>query len=441
MNLFSTPRRRPVGLVIAFALIAMSPDAVRSQDQAPASYEDWRLLEPAQEMIDYKTKLKQGVFDESSRKFLTKTALPQLALQRNRPLIDRVRRRMRDVLCGDPGIEPKVAAAAMQVVSDFMLALARDGAADMVSRVNAALLVGELRGPGTTPWAPAAASLAALLGDDALPAAVRIAAAAGLARHVEADPAARAADVGPTLLAVAGAPLAGVDPVAADWLRSRSLSMLAKLGANAPAGTAALGAGLLRDAARPIDVRVRAAATVGACVKPQDDTDVANAVAAIRDLATAALDATKQRDQQLELATRLAGGDAGMAGQRPGIGMPAPISAPFPPATTVGAQAYRRDAWRLATLADALAGAGGGGLATVAGAAAPAVTALATALRDAATRLDGQPDAASLDAAIAGIAAVGKADAAGVGGAAEGAAPPDGAAAPAGVDGIPFGDR
>jgi len=235
-------------------LVSVSP--ARAQDKPAAVYDDWRLLEPSEEMIAYKNQLRDGSFDDSARAFLAKTALPQLEKPKNRPTIDRVRRRMREVLCGESGADPKAAAAAMQVMSDVMTAKARDAKADPVVRLNAMLMVGELRSAGNKPWTPAVAPLVAALEDAGLPPAVRIAAAAGLARHVEADPVARSADIGPAAVKLAGAPLDGVDAVAADWLRSRALVMLARMGADAPKGTVPTAAKVLADADGPAAHRV-----------------------------------------------------------------------------------------------------------------------------------------------------------------------------------------
>lgn len=395
--------RRPTAGIL-LVLLAMADGGARAQEApAAAAADEWRLLESAPETLDYKARLKEGVFDDASKKFLVDTALPQLKLPKNRATIDRVRRRMRDVLCSETSSDQKAVAAATQTVAEFMTAVARDGKADPVVRVNAMLLVGELTAAGKKPWTPAVPPLVAAIGDAALPPAVRIAAAAGLARHVEADAVARSADVGPGLVALVGGPLAGVDPLAADWLRARALSMLAQMGGSAPPNTAATAATVLRDANRPLDVRVRAAATVGRTVKAPGDTDVAATVAAIRDLATTALAATQAETDRRALVTRL----SGRANEPPPASPPGSDAGAGPAAR--GILRYRRDAWRLATLADALMPADGkGGLATVAGATAPAVTALADALRTGAQALDARPGAEALAAASAAIAAAGE---------------------------------
>ena len=429
MNVPSIARGSWPTAAALLVLIAGTGDAARGQEAPPATViDEWRLLEPAQDMLDYKARLRDGSFDEASKNFLVNTALPHLKLPKNRATIDRVRRRMRELLCGETSVDPKATAAATQTVAEFMTAVARDGKADPVVRVNAMLLVGELNGAGRKPWTPAVASLVAAVGDAALPPAVRIAAAAGLARHVEADAVGRSTDVGPGLVALLGSPLAGVDPLAADWLRSRALAMLAQMGGSAPPNTAAAAAALLGDANRTLDLRVRAAATVGRTVRAPGDTDVKAAVAAIHGLATSALAATRAETDRRALATRL----SSRANQPPpGAAAPAIGPADLPADTPArGTLRYRRDAWRLATLADALAPADGkGGLAQVAGADAPAVAALADALRTGAQALDTRPGAEALDEASRAIA--------GGGAEAPAAAPAAPAAAPA-VERAPF---
>lgn len=428
---------RPVAACLLAVGVALAPCSTPAQEKAAAA-DEWRAIESSAAMLTYKGQLRDGGFDDAAKTFLTETALPQLGLPKNRISIDRIRRRMRESLCGETGAEAKAAAAATEVVGGFMLQVARDPKnRDLVHRVNAMLMVGELRGPGGKPWPPAVPGLVAAVGDDALPAAVRIAAAAGLARHVEADPAARGADVGPALVKLVAAPLEGVDPLAADWLRSRALTMLGRMGAAAPAGAAAAAAGVLRDASRSIDLRVRAAAATGTCIKAAGDTDVAAAVAAIRDLALAALGDTKSRADRRELAARLAGMPVGQPGPTPEFGSGGEIID-----TSDGdREIYRRDAWRLATLADALAPADGGGLAAVAGASQQEVTALAESLRAPAKLLDADPCLASLDEALAALAGGDEAgtDAAGEP-AGEADRPADGEPA-AGVEGLPFGNR
>jgi hypothetical protein len=422
------------GVLLALA-IGFWP-ACRAQEKAPPTFDDWKKLEPAPELATYRSQLRDNVFGEAEKTFLTKTALPQLGNPKNRPEIDRVRRKMIDRLCVvDAGAgDGKALGAAMQTVADFMSAVARDRASDPVHRVNAILLVGELRVPGNKPWTPAVAPLAAVFGDDTLPPSVRIAAAAGLARHVEADPVGRAADVGPVLVKVAGSPLPNVDPVAANWLRSRAFAMLARMGTDAPAGAVAAASAALLDATRPVDDRVRAAATVGACVKAAGDADAGKTVTAIRDLAVSALGATKASADRLALAERLAGGD--QAASRPR----GPTDGAGDTLDDEPSQVYRRDAWRLATLADALSSPdGSGGLAAVGGAGAASIKEIATAFRSAAEQLDAQPDLKTLETVLANVPAVdlGREPAPA---APSGGAKPAGPATPAaGADDNPFG--
>lgn len=431
MNRTATPARLLLHGLLVVGVLATAA----AQGPKPAAYEDWKSLEASEELRNYRKQLLDGVFNDASRDFLATIALPQIALPKNRPEIDRIRHKMVDRLCvaDQEGGNAKGTISAQQAIVEFMTTLARNGKADLAARVNAVLLIGELPDPASPGrkvfWAEAVPPLVAMLKDDALPPAVRIAAAAGLARHVESDPKARAAEVGPAALQVASSAFAGVDVVAADWLRSRSLVMLSRMGAAAPDGTAAAAARILVDTNRPFDVRVRAAATLGGSIKAAGDTDVAAAVGAVRTLAAAALADTQARIDRRDLAVRLAGGAAPGAPQPDIGGMDA---------TAGFSELHRRDAWRLATLADALdPGDGAGGLARVAGPTADAATALAATLRQAAAGLDQRPDAVALRAAVQALAAAHDGAAA----AGDAGATKPAAGESEGVDGIPFGGR
>lgn len=397
-------RRVAIPIHFATCLAVSMVAAPGSAQEAATKYAEWRLLEAADETADYRAKLRDGGFDAAAQAFLAQEALPQLALKRNRPTIDRVRRRMREVLCGDGGSNQAAAEAARKSIADFMTALVRNANAEPVVRVNAMLLVGELTTAQGKPWPGAVAPLAAALGDDTLPGGVRVAAAAGLARHVAEAGDALAPTVGPVLAKTASAPIKGVDAVGNDWLQSRALVMLADLGPAAPPDSAKIAAAILADESRSLDVRVRAAAVLGRCAKA-GQVDGGKVVEAIRGLAVAAVEADTSRERRERLVRQFsgvagAGAGAGLSGRPeaawlPGGGMAEASS------TTSPSQAYRRTAWRLATLADALLSADGtNGLAMLAGNDAPAARELAAALRKAAQDLDAVPAEASLGAAL-----------------------------------------
>ena len=333
----------------------------------------WSKIE--QDEKRYKEALKSGgAFDAAAKDFVTKKVIPQLASDANRPMIDQRRRRMRDMLL--LGIDNDGAyEAAAEAVAESALALARDDESPAVARVNAMLLIGEMRtkdGREGTVWAPAAVPLSAAAGDKGLAPAVRVAAVAGLVRH--ADVARRAGGEKLTdfakaarssLLGIAAEPVSEEDPVAGEWLASRALSLLPSVMKSAPKEVAANLVGVINDQARSIDVRIRAAAALGATVTAKSEIDAVAAVGSVVALAIAALEADDNviRDRRYEQLLNGGGGasPSGPRTQMPGMGMPG-MGGPGMMGgagrgvaeTSVSDQACRRTAWRLVTLADGL---------------------------------------------------------------------------------------
>ena len=380
---------------------------------AGAKYSTWSKVEAAPETRAYKENLREGGgLDATLRALLELTALPQLALASNRSTIERTRRRMRELLLTEIADE-KAFEDASQVFLDFFGKLARDEEADLLVRINALLLVGELKAKDGKPWPPTAGPLASAARDAKLPSAIRVAATAGLARHAEAARAtgddaskALAADALPAIVAILGEPVEKDTSVELDWLVSRSLSMLPSLGRWAPKEMAAtlpkLLAKLLEDPLRSLDVRVRAAAALGAMVVPTSGVNGPQTIAAIRSLALSGLEgddaiaASRQLEQ--EYIVLLGAPDATVA-QPPGLGQPG-----TPNALAIAEQVCRRAAWRLVTLADAIAPLDGkGGLAVLSTNTGTQATDLAKLLRDFGMNLDKIPDEQSLNDAVAAI--------------------------------------
>lgn len=410
--------RRPILVIVATLVAAVS--ATHAQEP-PASFSSWTKLEAAEEMRDYLAKLKKGEFDDESRAFLETRILPQLAADKNRPTIERVRRRLREVALGERETEAAALEKANAAATSALLAMARDAKADMLVRVNATLLAGELVGKDGKPWPGVVAPLAAAAADPQLDMGVRVAAIAGLARRGAVGP-----EAAPKLLAIVSAP-AGTGGVGNDWLVSRALDILpAALPTATPAAAGAL-LTLLQDEGRAIDVRVRAAAALGATANAGANIDVPRALAAIREIAAAALAADLATAEDRALARELSGQPAGgmpvaMPGMMPGGmtgefgGMPQPFGGAVDPnaaptaTTPIETLVVRRDAWRLATLGNAVATADGAkGLVTLLPAAGKATaTRLAAALRDWADALDQTPDAATMKQAIEALAKAGQ---------------------------------
>lgn len=389
---------------------------------------DWRVFETDARTQEYRNKLREGTFDATSRGFLTDVALPQLALPANRDSIDRVRRRIRESLVAEPSLPTTV---------EFMTTVARDNAAPLAVRVNAMLLLGELTGKDKKPWPAAADPLVAAVGDASMPMALRVAAAAGLDRHVAAAAKDLAATSGTVLVGVAKADPAAADPVAVNWLAGRALMMLATMGKDAPAETTGVAAALLTDDARPVDVRVRAAAALGGTAAEGRGVDATASLQAIRDLALTIVKDERER-------ARRAGSQAPGYPGAPGYGdpsmMPPPMMAPsgfpdpslgagpgsggpgmpfgsFPGSAPMGPSGmpapamspaieglqlcFRRAAWRLWMLGNAIEKDGAtSGLILVAGPLQDNSRQMAKVLRDAATAVDAAPSPASIEKAF-----------------------------------------
>jgi hypothetical protein len=384
-NAFTSSVAKPLVIMfVAGALLCAQTPLVTADEEGEA----WKKLEKDPNLLTYREKVRTKAFDASCQQFLLETALPQLGMAENRQTIDRVRRRMRELLADD---------AANPVIAEFMSKLARDDSEDMVTRVNAILLLGELDRE-RKPWQPAIDYIVALLGDGSVPLAVRVAAAAGLKRHLDAivttkDVAALdklAAVAGPVLIKVAKEEPSAADPVAVDWLACRALQMLATLGDKAPAETTGVAVSLMGDASHSIDVRVRAAGVLGATAAEGRGIDVAGCLGVIQELAATVVREEKERVRRAvsRYAPPIAGGagytDASMAmppmqgapsASDPsfagaGLGSPSPGVPPNysgsmpsqqPGATGQGSPAFdgvklalRRAVWRLKTLATAI---------------------------------------------------------------------------------------
>jgi len=418
------PLRHALSLMAAALTLAGGLHTALAQ---PQGYATWSQVEAAKETRAYKERLRDGgPFDVSAKAYLAEIALPQLSRDANRRTIDRTRRRMRELLLTEIA-DDKAFEEANRVVRDFMAALARDDQADPVVRVNAMLLVGDLKGRDGKPWPAAVAALAAAVRDAALLPGVRVAALAGLSRHAdtlrtapEQAVADFAREAGPAVLGIlaAAAPknAAAADGRSAEavWMMSRALTILPVMSKAAPKNVAAAVAAVVDDASWPVDVRVRAAAALGATATPQSGINAVAAVESIRKLAVAALEAdiAAAELRRAEQAYRaLIGGQPGIAAMpiapAPGqFGFGEGMS-PQPQDTgTIPEQVIRRDAWRLATLADAILSPDGKrGVAALAGKDANAAASLATTLRENALSLDAAPSEDAIVAAIESLAA------------------------------------
>ena len=344
----------PLAAVVVVALSA-------SVGRAEPKYVGWTKVEACREIRELKEKLREGgQFDANARLFLEETALPQLALEENRSTIERTRKRIRELLLADVGDEKPYGEIAL-LMAEFMTAVARDEQAEPAVRVNAMLLVGELKARNGKPWPPAATALAAAAGDKGLPEAVRIAALAGVARHVAAGEGdeAIAKTFGPPVATILAEPAEPGRAVEHDWLVSRALQIVPLVSRPASPSVAGAVVALLGDEARSLDLRVRAAAALGATADANSGIDAAAAVETIRKLAIAALESEERAAEERRFEDQYRRGGAAMGGPPgmsapPGMGFDGMMPPQVDPLATPE-QACRRAAWRLYTLGSAIA--------------------------------------------------------------------------------------
>ena len=335
----------------------------------------WTKIEQDAEK-SYREPLKAGGgFSPAAQDFIAKKAMPQLANDANRPILDRVRRKMREILI--LGItEDRAFDDASKAVADAAVTIAKNSEASRAARVNAMLLVGELRAKDNkdgTVWPAAVSQLAAVAGDATLDPSVRVAAMAGLVRH--ADVAKRTGGdrlteftkgARPAILAIVAEKPSVEQPVVSDWLASRALSILTTVVKSSPKELATTLVGVMNDNSRSLDVRVRAAAALGATVTPKSEIQAVEATNGVTELAVDVLEVDEGilRDRRYE--QQMSGGGTGTGGSgsmmpgRPGMpGMPrggmsgmggGDVAVP----QLVPDQSLRRTAWRLMSLADAL---------------------------------------------------------------------------------------
>jgi len=400
-------RLRHAVFVTACASLTLASGAFGQNDDA--RFSTWSKAEAAPETRGYKEAMKSGAaFDAKQRELLEQILLPQLGLEANRPTIERVRKRLREFLLGEIADE-KAAEEAGKTFLAFMESLAGKDDADPVVRVNAMLLIGELQSADRKPSPAAATVLVKSLSKADLPAAVRVAACVGLARHVEAtkglpEEQKRMADLAtPAILSILKQAATPETAVENTWLASRCVSMLPLLGPMA-ATTAAEVVRIIGDDSRAINLRVRAAAALAAAAGPDSKVEKAAVIQAIGGLAVAALEVDVAAADRLKLARAfgITDGQPIPGGGPPGgFGMPGdpsgmPLTEQFIPR-----EVCRRAAWRLAVLADAiLTDDSKRGLAMLGGAPAPADPSLAKSLRRAAMDLDTTPEDATLRQAL-----------------------------------------
>lgn len=336
-----------------------------AQDGSPAGKTDSEKA--AQDALQKETDAfvkrlqEQGAFDDDAKAFVTKVALLKL---RQTPDQRRQRRlaggekfeasldRIRDALSGGKG---GAAAGAGQKVREaaaaWLVEQARSGQPAIAA--NAAMLLGDLRSDGK-PWVEGSKQLAAIAADAGLSPAVRTAAVAGLARHVD-EVTAKALSpefvekVAPALLAIVTAQATDSDPVG-QWLVSRALDLVPPVVPKASPDMAKALVAIVSDQARSTDERVRAAIALGATTTAESGVDSSQAVTAIHTLAAAALADSLEAAKDRALAASLSNMPLANI-QQSGL----PDAASTVPVYPLGELEVERDAWRLLKLSEAVA--------------------------------------------------------------------------------------
>lgn len=309
-------RTRARSILLALPVLVTAILAGRPTEAQSPTYSEWRFVESAPETAELRRNLERGIFDESGQAFLTQSVLPQLGLPKNRVQIDAVRRRLREAVLSDPGGDPGNTAAVQRMfeaVSRYLVAVARDEAAEPVVRVNAMMLLGELKLRGGRPWPGAIEPLVAAVSDAAVPLGVRIAALNGLAGIIEADAGAAAA-IGPAVVAVVARERDAADDPAADWMRSRALTLLPAVAETATPDVAAAVARIIEDEKAPLDLRTRATDVLGRMARAESRIDGGRLVTAIEGIARASLGEEKERIDRVRVAQLLATGAGGFGG-------------------------------------------------------------------------------------------------------------------------------
>lgn len=386
-------------------LLAVGRSGSLLAEGEPAAYATWLQAEQSKESQAFRARMAEGEsLDEASKKFLQETALPQLAVDANRPTIERTRRRMREILFNNID-DQKTHDAVSQLVLNFMAQLARDNDVEPVVQVNAMLLIGELKSKDGKPWLPAVAPLARDASDPQMPMANRIAAVVGLTRHVEAlvkaDDAAvesLAQTVVPAILKILAEPAGMENAVEADWIASRAAGLVPILSRISSSKEVARAIGKsLNDPKRSLDTRIRLAAVLAATAKKGSGVDVAKTIDSIRALAIESLEEDKKVTdiQQFEREYR---------NFFTGVELRQPVEAALE--ETIHEQIYRRAAWRLVCLADAVLSADSKtGLSLLGGEPSHAARQLATILRESGFSLDANPTTQSLLESLAALQA------------------------------------
>jgi hypothetical protein len=105
------------GAVVGIAALTSVPTFAQDDPQ----FSSWPKVEGSDDAKKYFDQMKKGEFDAGSKAFLERIALPQLAVEGNRKQIERIRRRMRDVLLNEKTTEATALDKAAKTAVDWPL--------------------------------------------------------------------------------------------------------------------------------------------------------------------------------------------------------------------------------------------------------------------------------------------------------------------------------
>ena len=360
--------------------------------QAAPRFENWAAFEASPDLATYQKELTAGAgFTDRNRQLLLNDGLPQLLEEANRDRLATIRSRIPALLLDkitDAAAFREAATATAESLDD----LARRKNASIEGSLNACLLLGELRSQDGQLLAIATPLLSKLTLDTTVTPAVRIAALVGLRGRVDAagggsspETKTAAVDLLPTLekLLEIDRPEAPAAAAVVDgWLQQRSLDLALNIiplvadDTNPVAGLRSAAMGLLQDADKAVNLRVRAAVLLSRTVKSDQDPLAAEIAELIDAVAVTAVAEDRRAFQLIKLEQSLggidfqAGGADMMGGPMMGgpmmdgsmMGSPmmdgsmmGPDGAPLLKKPSLLSQARcLQTSWRLSSLADAL---------------------------------------------------------------------------------------
>jgi len=366
-----------------FAIAIQAGFCPTALGQGAPRFENWSAFEKSADLATYKKELEAGsAFNDRNRQLLLNDGLPQLLEEANRDRLAAIRAQIPGLLLENITSADAFRDAAT-AATEALDELARRQNSSIEGSVNACLLLGELRAKDGRLLAAATPLLGKLTLDTTVTPAVRIAALVGLRGRVEAagggssaETKAAAVDLLPTLeklLQLDQAEPQATSTVVHSWLQQRSLDLALNIipltadDSKPVDGLRTAAIGLLQDADKAINLRVRAAVLLSRTFKSDKAALAAEISELINAVAVAAVADDRQALQLIKLEQSLSGidlqggGMAMMAGPMMDSSMMdssllGPDGTPLQKKPSLLSQSRcLQTSWRLASLGDALA--------------------------------------------------------------------------------------